>query len=63
MKLSIDDIAYAMELHQEGVSIESAAYLLGVSRTTLNRCICAAKRYGYSFWSQPTDAICPRVQS
>ena len=50
MKLTIDQIAEAMELNQKGVHWQNIAAVFGVSRMTLMRYIYGAERYGYSFW-------------
>ena len=50
MKLTIDQVAEAMELNQKGVHWQNIADVFGVSRMTLMRYIYGAERYGYSFW-------------
>lgn len=52
MKLSIDQVAEAMELNQKGVYWSNIALILGVSRMTLMRYVYGAERYGYSFWEK-----------
>lgn len=55
MKLSIDQVAEAMELNQKGVYWSNIALIFGVSRMTLMRYIYAAERYGYAFWDDDDD--------
>ena len=50
MKLSIDQVAEAMELRDKGVFMGNVAELFSVSPSTLMRYIYGAERYGYSFW-------------
>ena len=52
MKLSIDQIAEAMELNKKGVHWQNIALIFGVSRMTLMRYVYGAERYGFSFWDK-----------
>ena len=61
MKLSIDQIAEAMELNNKGVYWGNIALIFGVSRTTLMRYIYAAERYGYSFWDDERHDMTFRI--
>jgi len=51
MRLTIDQVAEAMELANKGVYWGNIAEILGVHPSTLMRYIRAAEIYGYSFWS------------
>ena len=59
MKLSIDQVAEAMELNNKGVYWSNIALILGVSRMTLMRYIYAAEKYGYSFWDEDRLEFAP----
>lgn len=52
MRLTIDQVAEAMELADKGVYWGNIADVFGVHRSTLMRYIRGAEMYGYSFWSQ-----------
>lgn len=52
MKLSIDQVAEAMELNRSGVYWQNIALIFGVSRMTLMRYVYGAERYGFSFWEK-----------
>ena len=52
MRLTIDQVAEAMELADKGVYWGNIAEVFGVHRSTLMRYIRGAEMYGYSFWSQ-----------
>lgn len=52
MKLTIEQVAEAMELADRGVYWGNIAEVFGVSRQTLMRCVRGAQTYGYSFWTQ-----------
>ena len=66
MKLTIDQVAEAMELNQKGVHWQNIADVFGVSRMTLMRYVYGAERYGFSFWekerSDSNDALRFMVQ-
>ena len=55
MRLTIDQVAEAMELANNGVYYGNIALILGVSRMTLMRYIYGAERYGYSFWQMERE--------
>lgn len=55
-KLTIDQVAEALELQNSGVFIWAIAKLLHVHESTLRKTLRNAERYGFSYWStQPTD--------
>lgn len=51
-RLSIEQVAEAIEMLDQGVTFGSVAIELDVHRSTLARYIRGAEMYGYSFWSR-----------
>jgi len=55
-KLTIDQVAEALELRNSGVFVWAIAKLFDVHESTLRKTLRNAERYGFSYWStQPTD--------
>lgn len=51
-KLTIEQVAEAIELLDSGVTFENVAGAFEIHRSTLARYIRGAELYGYSFWSR-----------
>jgi len=56
MRLTIEQVAEAMELANNGVHWQNIAAIFDTDRSTLMRYIRNAERYGFSYWTQhPED--------
>lgn len=51
-KMTIEQVAEAIELLDKGVIYENVARVFGVNKSTLARYVRGAELYGYSFWSR-----------
>jgi|OM-RGC.v1.035005465 hypothetical protein len=63
VKLTVNQIAEALELRQTGVYWENIASILNTDRNTLMRYVRAAERYGFSYWTDnPEDHSEPTIR-